>query len=115
MKTKILSIILLTFCLSISTYANTRETIKFSNIEQSENGCIKEFLYCDKETNTPLSKTIYRYDANGRMLDKATYEWNSSKGWIGTQKYVYEYDENNFPTTPTIVKWDKKANNWSAK
>jgi len=115
MKAKFFFSILLVFCLSTTMNANTRETIKLSNVEQTEDGCVKEILYCDKETNTPLSKTIYNYDATGRMLKKATYEWNGFKGWIGVLKYEYGYDDNNLPTTPTVVKWDKKSNDWAKR
>lgn len=115
MKAKFFFSILVVFCLCTVTFANTRETIKLSNVEQTENGCIKEFLQCDKITNAPISKTVYHYDVNGRMMDKAAYEWDGSKGWIGTLKYVYQYDENNLPTTPTIIKWNKKANDWFEK
>lgn len=112
MKAKFIFSILLLFCLSISINANTRETITFSNIEKTETGCVKEFLYCDKDTNAPLAKTIYNYDAEGRLLDKASYDWNGSQGWVGTQKYLYSYGENNQPLTPTLIKWDKKNKCW---
>lgn len=115
MKAKFFFSFLLVFCLFTAINANTRETIKLSNVEQTENGCVKEFLYCDKATNAPLSKTVYHYDSTGRMLEKATYEWDGSKGWIGVLKYEYGYDNNNLPTTSVIVKWDKKSNDWVKK
>ncbi|MDH6309303.1 hypothetical protein M2451_002811 [Dysgonomonas sp. PFB1-18] len=111
MKAKFFFSLLAVLFLSTATYANTPETIVLSNIEQTEEGCVKEFLYCDKNTNAPLNKTTYRYDAEGRIMDKATYKWDSVKGWTGIQKYAYEYDANNLPV-PSIVKWNKKANNW---
>jgi len=111
MKAKFFFILLFTFCLSASTYADSRETIKFSNVEQTENGCIKEFLCCDKATNAPISKTVYRYDNNDKLLEKATYEWNSLKGWVGTQKYVYTYE--NDKMTPSVIKWNNKSNDWA--
>jgi hypothetical protein len=111
MKAKFFFSLLVVLFLYTTTYANTPETIVLSNIEQTEDGCIKEFLSCDKNTNAPLSKTIYRYDAEGRIMDKATYEWSGSKGWTGIQKYTYEYDANNLPI-PSVVKWNRKSNNW---
>ena len=101
--------------LSLSIYANDPETLMFSNIETTETGCVKEFLLCDKNTNAPLTKTVYNYDATGRMQEKATYEWDGAKGWIGVQKYEYSYDKNNQPTAPTLYKWDNRSSNWSKK
>ena len=49
------------------------------------------------------------------MQEKATYEWDGAKGWIGVQKYEYSYDKNNQPTAPTLYKWDNKSSNWSKK
>ena len=112
MNTKILFSFLSAILLSISAYAYSPETIVLSNIENTEKGCIKEFLFCDKETNAPISKTVYNYDAEGRMLDKCMYEWNSSKGWIGVQKLEYNYEASNSPVAPVVKKWDKKNNKW---
>ncbi|MDR3058998.1 MAG: DUF3836 domain-containing protein, partial [Prevotella sp.] len=88
--------------LSLSIYANDPETVMFSNVETTETGCVKEFLFCDKDTNAPLTKTIYRYNAAGHMQEKATYEWKGDKGWTGVQKYEYTYNSDNQPATPII-------------
>lgn len=112
MKAKNLFSLLAVLFLSASIYANTPETVTFSNVEKTENGCVKEFIFCDKNTNSPLTKTVYQYDAEERMQEKATYQWDSSKGWIGIQKHIYTYDSNNLPT-PNLVKWNRGNNNWS--
>ncbi|MDR2947662.1 MAG: DUF3836 domain-containing protein [Prevotella sp.] len=101
--------------LSLSIYANDPETVMFSNVETTETGCVKEFLFCDKDTNAPLTKTIYRYNAAGHMQEKATYEWKGDKGWTGIQKYEYTYNSDNQPATPIIYKWNNKTNDWSEK
>lgn len=118
MKTKILLSVLTIFLFTVNTYANKAETIIFSNIEKTEKGCVKEFLSCDKETNAPISKTVYEYDAEDRIQEKAIYEWNNNvKEWIGTQKYVYSYNKKDQSLTPsvTVLKWDKKIKDWSDK
>jgi hypothetical protein len=115
MKTKSLLSFLVIFCFSISIYANSRETITLTNIEKTEKGCIKEFLQCEKETNMPLTKTVYIYDQNEKLIEKSGYEWDGKKGWTGTLKYMYSYDKENKPLTPTVIKWDKKNNNWLEK
>lgn len=112
MKTKLILSFLLLFCISTATYANTRETITLSNIEKTERGCIKEFLNCDSETSAPLSKTIYNYDIEGRLLEKEYYKWSAKLGWVGTQKYSYYYDGNNQLLTPSVSKWDIKNKCW---
>lgn len=101
--------------LSLSIYANDPETVMFRNIETTETGCVKEFLLCDKDTNAPLTKTIYRYNAAGQMQEKAIYEWNNDKGWIGVQKYEYIYNLDNQSTTPVITRWNNKTNDWATK
>lgn len=118
MKTKILLSVLTVFLFTVNIYANKPETITLSNIEKTENGCVKEFLSCDKNTNAPISKTVYRYDAEDRMQEKATYEWNSNeKEWVGTQKYVYSYEKDNQLSAPSvsILKWNKKIKDWTEK
>lgn len=115
MKAKNLFLLFVVLFLSSSIYANTPETVTFSNVEKTENGCVKEFIFCDKSTNNPLTKTVYRYDAEDRMQEKATYEWNDSKGWIGVQKYDYIYDNDNNLPTPKLTKWDNKTNDWAKK
>lgn len=97
---------------SLNTLAHNNETIVFSNIENTENGCVKEYLFCDKDTNEPLSKTVYIYDTEGRILEKTFLEWNKTQGWISTKKYEYNYTTNNQPSTPSLKKWDNKNNKW---
>lgn len=109
---KLLFSFLSVFILSVSIYASNPETIVFTNIENTENGCVKEYLFCDKETNAPQSKAVYFYDVEGRMLEKTMYEWDSLKGWVGVKKFEYNYDENNQPMIPTLKKWDSKNNKW---
>lgn len=98
---------------TVGIYASNPETITLSNIEQTETGYVKEFLSCDKDTNAPISKTVYEYDAEDRLLEKAIYNWNSSEGWVGTKKYAYAYNEDNQPIAPQIIKWDSKAKRWA--
>lgn len=112
MNAKILLSFLSAIILSISAYAHTPETIVLSNVENTENGCIKEFFFCDKETNVPISKTVYLYDIEGRMLEKAIYDWDGPNGWIGVQKLEYNYEKSDAPTIPTVKKWDKRSSKW---
>lgn len=112
MKTKTLLSVFAAFFFSLSIYADSPKVIKFSNIEETTEGCVKEFLYCDEDTKAPLEKTVYPYDLEGRMLDKASYKWNDSKGWVGTQKFMYKYSSDNQPQQPTVVKWNDKKNCW---
>lgn len=109
---KLLSLLAVLF-LSAGIYANGgRSTIVYSNIDDCATGCVKEFLTCDVVTNAPLSKSVYKYDASGRMFEKSTYKWNGNDGWVGVQKYEYSYDQDNKPTTHLFNKWDKKKNDW---
>lgn len=109
--TNLLSLFIALF-FSVGIYASNPETITLSNIEQTETGYVKEFLSCDKDTNAPLTKTVYEYDAENRLLEKAIYKWDTNEGWVGSKKYVYAYDESNRPLAPQIVKWNKKTNEW---
>ena len=116
MKTKILLSVVAAFLFSININAKNPETITFSNVEKTEAGCTKEFLSCDKDTKAPISKTVYQYDADERIQQKATYEWDgNNKEWVGIQKYIYAYDKDNNPLAPAILKWNKKAKAWNDK
>ncbi|WP_029901820.1 DUF3836 domain-containing protein [Prevotella sp. 10(H)] len=114
MKTKILISLLAVLFFSANIFASTPETITLSNEEKTEEGSLKEVTLCDKDTNAPISKTVYRFDTDDRILEKATYEWTLDKGWVGIQKYEYTYNEENLPV-PSVVKWDKKNNDWAKK
>ena len=115
MKTKTLFSLLAILFFSANILAGTPETITFTNVEQTEEGCVKEFIFCDKNTNAPLTKTTYVYDATNRMMEKSTYEWMGEKGWTGIQKYIYTYNAENQPQTPAMIRWDKKSNDWAKK
>lgn len=112
MNTKFFKSLLAVLIFSLSSFAHNNETIVFSNIEQTEKGCVKEFLFCDKSTNEPLSKTVYNYDSEGRIQEKTILEWDKNQGWIGVHKYEYKYTANNQPNTPVLKKWDNKNNKW---
>lgn len=112
MNTKNFFALLAALMFSLNSVAHNNETIVFNNIENSENGCVKEYLFCDKDTNAPLSKTIYKYDNEGRIQEKTILEWNKTQGWIGIQMYEYNYTENNKSCTPSLKKWDNKNNKW---
>ncbi|MDU1892206.1 MAG: DUF3836 domain-containing protein [Dysgonomonas sp.] len=113
MKAKAFFSLFVILFFSANIFAATPEKVMFSNIEETESGKVKEILFCDKDTNAPLTKTIYKYDTEGKIEHKASYEWNRSHGWVGTQKYEYTYDENNTPSTPVVKKWDKKTKDWT--
>ena len=113
MKAKNLLSLLAVLFLSACIYANGgRSTVVYSNIDNCATGCVKEFMTCDKDTNKPLSKNVYKYDPNGRMLEKTTYRWSDKNGWEGVQKLEYSYGQDNQPQTPCLKKWDKKNSNW---
>ncbi|NDV79379.1 DUF3836 domain-containing protein [Dysgonomonas sp. 511] len=115
MKAKFFFLFVMILGFTASIHADSRETITFSNVEKTENGSVKEILHCNKYTNAPLLKTVYNYDADGRLLEKTLYEWNSNMGWVGTQKYQYNYSEDNQLLSPTFSKWDKKNKCWADK
>lgn len=113
MKAKNLLSLFIALFFTVGIYAGNPETITLSNIEQTETGYVKEFLSCDKDTNTPIAKTVYEYDGEDRLLEKAIYNWDAKDGWVGSKKYVYAYDENNRPVAPQIIKWNNKTKKWS--
>lgn len=113
MKAKKLFSLLVVLFLSANIFANGgRETIVFSNVDKSATGYVKEFIKCDKKTSTPLIKNVYEYDDEGRMLVKTIYKRCNKNGWIGIQKFEYNYDDNNQPQTPNVMTWDAKLKSW---
>ena len=58
---------------------------------------------------------MFVYDTKNNLKEKTYYKW-SSQGWVGTHKYVYEYNSDGSKVTNLIfTKWDKNMATWSTK
>lgn len=117
MKTKLSIALLVSMLFSISIFASDPETTTYSNVQNTETGSIKEFTTFRANSNEPVQKSTYRYDLAGNIQEKTVYKWNGDKGWVGTQKLEYEYDETspNKPIAMNFSEWDGKKNDWTAK
>ncbi|MFT4223212.1 DUF3836 domain-containing protein [Dysgonomonas sp.] len=92
MKARILTSVLVAVFAVSTVLAGNPKTNMYSNTEYNDNGYKKEYIAMDNEMR-PEKKTVYEYTNNGCMLEKATYKWDSEKGWVSVQKYTYEYNE----------------------
>lgn len=117
MKTKLSIALLVSMLFSISIFASDPETTTYSNVQNTENGSIKEFTTFRANSNEPVQKSTYKYDLAGNIQEKTVYKWNGDKGWVGSQKLEYEYDEAspNKPVAMSFAEWDNKKNDWTAK
>jgi len=111
MKAIILTSILVVLSLTNVVAGNPRTKV-LSNIENRENGCTKEYTFVDDELR-PESRYVYQYSADGAMLSKTVYIWDSQEGWIGAHKYDYEYNRSGQVANLIFTSWDKDLEAWS--
>lgn len=92
MKARILTSVLVAVFAVSTVLAGNPKTNVYSNTEYNDNGYTKEYIAMDNDLR-PEKKTVYEYTNSDYMLEKATYKWDSVKGWVSLQKYTYEYNE----------------------
>ena len=107
------AIILTTLFVFLLSFNNglQAENIKYkvlTNIEETENGSVKECVFLDKETLSPQTKSVYIYDIDKKLLEKTHLVWKGLKGWIETQRYVYNYSKTNDLLGMTYFENDRK-------
>ncbi|NDV93815.1 DUF3836 domain-containing protein [Dysgonomonas sp. 521] len=107
MKTRILSLAVVVLLSVASVYASNPKTKVYSN----SNDRTKEYITVDSETSKALSKSVFNYDSDGTIKERALYQWIENQGWVGTQKYSYEYNSDKLATI-VYTKWDKETNAW---
>lgn len=112
MKAIILTSIIAVF-LSVSGLQAGNPTRVYNNVIENENGTIKEYTVVDTETSTVLNKSVYKYNADGLLLQKTEYKWDEKRGWSGQKKYEYEYNNNNTVANIVYTCWDSKLMAWS--
>lgn len=115
MKAIVLTSILAAF-LSISNLSAANPNVKvYSNIETTEDGCVKEFISYNEKTSKVIDKSVYQYDASGNMQNKTIYTWSNETGWVSVKKYDYSYNGEGSIEYMTFTEWDNKAGNWSSE
>ena len=112
MRATVLTSVLVAFLSIVNVSASEPKTKIYNNIETTENGCVKEYTFINLETLSPEKKSVYEYNADGLLVTKTEYKWNSEGGWTGFQKYEYEYNKNNKLTYLTHTEWDNERNTW---
>jgi hypothetical protein len=108
MKTRILSLAVVVLLSVVSAYASNLKTKTYSN----SNDRTKEYITVDSKTSKALSKNVFNYDSDGTLKEKVLYKWDDTLGWVGAQKYSYEYNADKLATI-VYTKWDKKTNAWA--
>jgi len=108
MKARILSLAAVVLLTVVSVCASNPKTKVYSNVI---NG-VKEYTVVDSETSKALRRTVFNYDSKGYLKEKEHYKWNDTKGWVSTQKYNYEYNDNKL-TSIVYTEWDNKLAAWS--
>ena len=112
MKAKFLSIITILLFSCTSIFA--QDVVTYTNINKTEQGCVKEHIVFDKDSSSPLKKNVYVEDLNGQKISKASYKWTNNK-WVGVQKINYKFNADNQTTALVYLKWDTKVSDWSEK
>ncbi len=115
MKANIVTSILIAFLSIVNISAVEATTKVYTNAEVTEFGSIKEFTSYNPETSQAISKSVYQYDMKGNIQTKVLYKWDSNVGWIGTQKYDYNYNNDKQIVNLIYTEWDNNLNTWSTK
>ena len=113
--TLISAVVLIIAMCFVSLNIQAQEKVKYSNVEQTENGIIKEITLADKETLTPMMKSVYIYDNSGSRLETTSYRWDSELGWQVVSKYEYGYSGFNMLASIVYTKWNADSNNDKAE
>lgn len=114
MKATILTTVFAALVLSINV--NAQEIKTYSNVESTDSGTTKEYISVDSETLAPLTKEIYSYDAEGKIIEKVISKWSDSDAeWANTSKYEYTYGSSDSELVAHVAytKWSKSSNAWS--
>lgn len=113
---KLISTIILLVIVILTANAQGRNSNNkvYNNIENNRGGCVKEFTVIDGSTTQVLKKAVYTYNTQGNLQGKIFYRWHNTQGWIGTQKYEYEYNNGKLENM-IYTEWDKDIATWSAK
>ncbi|MDR3059056.1 MAG: hypothetical protein LBU84_13050, partial [Prevotella sp.] len=89
-------------------YASSPKTKIYNN----KIGNVKELTMVDSETSKAIKKVVCNYDSNGILQEKTFYIWSETQGWIGSQKYSYEYNDGKLDTV-VYNEWNKNIAAWS--
>lgn len=109
MRTIVLTTIFALFLSSISVSSATPK-LRYSNIETTENGTIKEYVTYDNLQSKAVEKTVYVFDNNENLVDRTVYKWNDNSGWIAMQKHNYSYNNEGRVAYFTFTKWNQDRN-----
>lgn len=114
MKSIILTSILAVLSLTSVVAGNPKKKI-FSNIDNHNNGCTKEYVIADKNLK-PEERAVFECDTNGKLLTRVFYKWDAKAGlWITIHKHDYNYNESGRVANVVYTRWDYKLQTWSSK
>ncbi|MFT4223213.1 DUF3836 domain-containing protein [Dysgonomonas sp.] len=114
MKSIILTSILAVLSLTSVVAGNPKKKI-FSNIENHNKGCTKEYVIADKNLR-PDERAVFECDTEGRRLSRVFYKWDAKAGlWATIHKHDYKYNESGQVANVIYTRWDNKLQTWSSK
>lgn len=114
MKSIFLTSVLAVLSLTSVVAGNPKKKI-FSNIENHNKGCIKEYVIADKNLK-PEERAVFECDTNGKLLTRVLYKWDAEAGlWTTIHKHDYSYNESGQVANVVYTRWDNKQQRWSSK
>lgn len=114
MKSIFLTSILAVLSLTSVVAGNPKKRI-FSNIENHNNGCTKEYVIADKNLK-PDERAVFECDTKGKLLTRIFYKWDAKAGlWTTMHKHDYDYNDNGRVANVVYTRWDNKQQAWSSK
>lgn len=109
MRTTILTSLLVVLLSVANVYAGSPKNRVYSNNDDKS----KEYVTVDKETSKVLNKAVYKYSTDGSLQERVLYKWVDKEGWVGVQKYSYEYNNKRQVVNIAYTTWDQGISTWS--
>lgn len=109
------AIILFTIVLSIFFSGNIySQKISSFNEKIEDNGqTTKEYIR--KNKSQADVKTIFQYNAQGNVIERAFYLKENTSKWIPAQKHIYEYNDEGKIANIIFTRWNETRNEWEKK
>jgi len=73
----------------------------------------KEYTIYDKRSGDYLYKNVYEYDNDNQPTSRITYLWDKQKGWVASSMHEYRYNDQKQIANVYYSKWNKQTNKWS--
>lgn len=115
MKTRILTAVILFAFVSFTNLNAKPNSLLLENRYTTISMVITEKMKIDNKTQMPNLKNVYERNTDNKLVNKQTYIWDATHGWVPSCKYEYYYTISGKLVNLEYSEWNKSANNWINK